>query len=105
MSSVEVKSESYNSGRARALAVIGLLGAGLALDFVLLILHGLRIGALSSMEAQAEFYNESDSLVVSLENQLGAIRSLLFIATAVVFLLWLYRVYSNLRVFGRQRSD
>lgn len=102
-----IQEARFVSAHGRALVVTFLLLATAFLDVIALIVHLLRL-------LDAGPFSDGASDVSSLEGtpDLGALfvalvtlaHALVFIATAVLFLVWIHRAYKNLRAFAR-RTD
>ncbi len=94
----------YRSGRVLAILACVLLLGGALVKFCFVIFHALQIGGL--LAGGLESGNEDDLGPAGLlQALLLIINFLLYLATIIVFLLWLYRAHSNLRSLGAQRLD
>lgn len=91
---------SYVSPRSRARATKILLIAGAIVSAVSMVLSALElVFPTLSPEDEVED-NPGGALVVLLQLGLGSLQVLIYIATVVCLLMWLYRSYKNLPSFG-----
>ena len=94
----------YRSAHGRAQTVVVLLTIDAILHFIALLTSGLEL-ALPTAEGVSETSDDPLVLLVGLlQIGVGLCQFLLYVATVVVFLMWLHRAYENLPAFGHWRS-
>ncbi|HEV2882508.1 MAG TPA: DUF4328 domain-containing protein [Pyrinomonadaceae bacterium] len=93
----------YASGHPRALLTILLLGAGAAITSLSLIVNATMAGMLWSEADPGAPYRLGESVTELLYVGVALLQFVVFIATAVAFLMWLQRAYSNLHALGAVR--
>jgi hypothetical protein len=94
---------SFVSAHYRALLAVALLLTCGAIHVALILLHLLRLlraGPFSEAAGGVAALEGGESLGDLLTGVVELAQLLVFIATAVVFLMWLHRAYKNLRAFG-----
>ena len=94
-----VSPASFVSGQWRARLLIVFLSVGIAVDLVAL-LSGTLQGRVLSRETDIESAELGKALLAASTTILQAV---VFVATAVVFLVWIDRAYRNLRGLGAHR--
>ncbi|MDQ1591008.1 MAG: hypothetical protein QOG71_1635 [Pyrinomonadaceae bacterium] len=95
----------YASGRVRALLTIVLLGACAACGALSIIVNAVLIGMLRSAGDQSAVYEFGESVTELLYVGVALLQVLVFIATAIAFLIWVHRAYRNLPALGVRRLD
>lgn len=94
----------YRSGRALALLACGLLLGGALVKVCFVIFHALQIGGLLASGLETGDTDDPGPAAL-LQALLLIINFLLYLATIVAFLLWLYRAHSNLRPLGAHQLE
>ncbi len=92
------------AGHTRARWTIGLLYTGLALDGLAIISDFLQRGLLSRIAAGEQF---PEAVLLSNDSRQGLIggaQVLVFVVTAIVWLVWLHRAYANLGAVGVRKA-
>jgi len=95
----------YASGRVRALLTIVLLGACAACGALSLIVNAVLISTLRDAGDQGAVYEFGESVTELLYVGVALLQVLVFVATAVAFLMWMHRAYRNLPALGARRLD
>jgi hypothetical protein len=95
----------YASGHPRALLTILLLGAGATCTTLSLIVNATMAGMLWGEADLSAPYEFGESMTELLYVGVALLQFVVFIATAVAFLLWLHRAYRNLPALGATRLD
>jgi hypothetical protein len=88
----------YRSNQQLALTVVILLGAQIVTSLVIVAIRAAQVPLLRAEEIDLEALKRLDT-VASFS---GALHALAYLATAVCFLVWLYRVHRNLPALGSQ---
>jgi hypothetical protein len=91
----QFNAQRYRSGRLFALAAVVLLVAGAGVKLLFVILHGFQIGGLLGGPNSAGAGEDAVSMA-ALNAILLLLNFVVYVATIVAFLLWLYRAASNL---------
>jgi len=95
----------FHSAHGRARAVVILLGVSIAIHFVLIPLDGLSL-FLPEVDADQDLSGNPGGVVVLLVQGLGELLSAgVYVATIIIFLMWLYRCYTNLPAFVAYRAN
>lgn len=92
--------QPYRSAHSRAQIVVVLLTIGAIIHFLSLLTSALGFFFPSSQGVEEVSSNPIVLMMALLKIGLGLFQFLVYIATVVVFLMWLYRSYENLRAFG-----
>jgi hypothetical protein len=95
----------YAPARLRALIAILLLAAGAATSVLSMIVSGALVGTLGDAGDLNAPYEFGESVPELLYVGVSLLQLLIFIATAVAFLMWLHRAYRNLPALGATRLD
>lgn len=97
--------DPFHANRTRALVVMALVGVGFLLDLVSIAVHSSQASLLSGI-ATGQSVSAGDAEANDARVQLVAILALfVFLATAVVFLLWIHRAHKNLAALGASQLD
>lgn len=91
---------SFVSGSSRATAAVILLGITVGLDLVAVGSDLAEIGLLSRVEAGAVVTMAEAEANDDRQAAIGLLQTAVLIATAIAFLMWLYRVRRNLTALG-----
>ena len=95
----------YASGHLRALLTIVFLALSAAVNVLTLILGGALVGTLRSADDQAAVYEGGESTVEVLYGLSNLLSVVIYIVSAVLFLMWLHRAYRNLPALGARNLD
>lgn len=95
----------YRSGHLRALLTILLLAAGAASGVLSVIVNVALAGMLRGADDISAPYELGESVTELLYVGVALLQFVIFIATAIVFLMWLHRVYRNLPALGAAKPD
>ena len=95
----------YVSAHNRARLVTILLIVGVVISLLTIPSHVLDMYALPFGEEQEISDNPAGFLALALTGVLGLATIAVYIATAVVFLMWLYRVSNNVAAFGKRTAN
>jgi hypothetical protein len=95
----------YVSAHNRARLVTILLIVGVVISLLTIPSHVLDMYALPFGEEQEISDNPMGFLAIALTGVLGLATIAVYIATAVVFLMWLYRVSNNVAAFGKRTAN
>ncbi len=105
MAQAQANLYGYRSGRVLAVLACLLLLGGALVKFGFVIFHALQLGGLLAGGLETVRNEEEVSTTVLLQAPLLISNFVIYLATIVFFLLWLYRAFSNLRPLGAQRLD
>jgi uncharacterized membrane protein len=97
--------EQSNTGRGRAQLLCIFLIAGIVSDAVDLILSFLRVAVLPDSLASGITYVGETTWYDILKGILGLLQFVVYITTAVLFLMWIYRASKNLRHLGAYQIE
>jgi hypothetical protein len=86
-------------GRGLATAAMVLLGLNLFADCGAMVVNAVKMQAAPVVKPKAAPGNDADDLAELFANPFECVAPLLGLPTAIVFLMWVYRVYSNLYLF------
>jgi NADH:ubiquinone oxidoreductase subunit 2 (subunit N) len=95
----------YESGHLRALLVITFLALGAAVNLLSLIVNVALTGTLDNADDPNAVYEFDESLTEVLYVLVALLHILVFVITAVLFLMWLHRAYRNLPALGAQTLE
>lgn len=95
----------YESGHLRALLVITFLALGAAVNLLSLIVNVALTGTLGGADDLNATYEFGESLTEVLYVLVALLHIVIFVITAVLFLMWLHRVYRNLPALGAQSME
>lgn len=95
----------YESGHLRALLVITFLALGAAVNLLSLIVNVALTGTLGGAHDPNAVYEFGESLTEVLYVLVALLHIVIFIITAVLFLMWLHRAYRNLPALGAQTLE
>jgi hypothetical protein len=89
-------------GRARGVIAIVLLAVGILIDLASIGFEGVRLHGMAAKPAGAgkAAAVEDEDLAELLANPTVCVQPVIYIATVVVFCLWIYRAYKNLSLLG-----
>lgn len=91
--------------RARARWVMGLLAVGILCDAAA-VLSGLMQHSLLTRAASGASIEEAEASANDLRHgTIGILQGVTFLATAVVWLFWMYRAYANLKLMGTKQAN
>ena len=97
--------DPFHTNRTRALVVMALVGVGMLLDLAAIAVEGSQASLLSGI-ATGQTVSAADAEANDARVQLVAILALLvFLVTAVAFLLWIHRAHKNLESLGASQLD
>jgi hypothetical protein len=97
--------QPYASGHLRALLTIVLLGAGAACGVLSMIVNAALVNTLGGAGDPSAPYEFGESVTELLYVGVALLHSVIFIATAVAFLMWMHRAYRNLPALGAVGLD
>lgn len=106
MSSSTVNAK-FVSAHSRALVAVAMLLTCALLDFAGLLVHLLRLfraGPFSETASDVAYLEGTPNFGVLMTGLTSLAQVVIYVATVVVFLLWLHRAYKNLRAFA-PRTD
>lgn len=95
----------YASGRTRALLTIALLALGAAVNLLSIIVSLLFLDDLGEAGAPNNVYEMGATLPELIYILIILLEALIFVATAVAFLMWIHRAYRNLPALGAMGLD
>lgn len=92
--------DPYVSGRAQVMAVTILVGIGMLLDLAGVAAELSQASLLSGMAAGRTFGQAEVEANDTRVQLVGIVSLFVYVATVVVFLVWIYRAHKNLSAFG-----
>ena len=97
--------EPYVSAHKRAQIVVALFLAGITLDLIVIFSDFIKVVMLSNMSGDSTL---TENQVFGIEVQeaiTGILKLVVYILSAIFFLMWLHRAYKNLRALGAPRTE
>lgn len=96
---------AVQSERQRARLTLALLALGMAMSVVGIFSGIAQHSLLASMRDGIEVTEQQTGANDSRQQLVGIVQIIVFLATAVTWLLWQFRAYSNLRLIGSRDTD
>jgi hypothetical protein len=93
----------FVSGHTRALWLIGLLAVEMVLDLIAVISDLLEIGLLTRVVAGQTITNAEATASDYRQAIIAGAQLVLFVSTAILFLMWIHRAHRNLPALGAQQ--